>query len=122
MLRRIGWDKSQLKEFILSDVQIQTAWGNTRLPFLTTTPWGIEAADDSPLAAKAAEAFRANLANLDMHNIIEGLMDAVALGYSVAEILWRTDSGPKSKIWEIADLVPKPSHWFRFDTTGACAF
>ena len=122
MLRRIGWDKGQLKEFILSDVQIQTAWGNTRLPFLTTTPWGVEAADDSPVAAKAAEAFRANLANLDMHNIIEGLMDAVALGYSVAEILWQTDSGPKSKIWEIADLVPKPSHWFRFDTDGGLRF
>ena len=118
VLRRIGWHIGQLKEFILSDVQVQTAWGNTRLPFLASTPWGVSPADESKAAAEAAAAFRATLAALDMHNIIEQLMDAVALGYSVAEIIWRTDS-PR---WEIEALVPKPSEWFRFDTDGNLLF
>ena len=78
VLRRIGWDVGQLKEFILSDIQIQTTWGNTRLPFLSTTPWQIVAAENQKQTQLAAENFSADLANLDIHNIFEQWMDAVA--------------------------------------------
>ena len=118
ILRQIGWDTSRLKDYVLSDIQVQTTWGNTRLPFLAQSPWQVVPGDETRKARLAAGDYSANLAALDMHGILEQMMDAVALGYSVAEIIWR----PEGRHWVIADLVPKPSAWFRFSMDGDLLF
>ncbi|MEM9423263.1 MAG: DUF935 family protein [Spirochaetota bacterium] len=118
VLRAIGWDVGRLKEFILEDIQVQTTWAGTRLSFLTQTPWQIESADKSIKARKAAQSFRENLKLLALHRIMEQLLDCVSLGYSVAEILWQSEGSN----WNITDIVPKPSQWFRFNTEGELLF
>jgi phage gp29-like protein len=48
---------------------------------------------------------------MDIPQIIEEMMDAVAYGYSPLEVLWTAKEGR----WGISNLVGKPPQWFEFN-------
>lgn len=71
----------------------------------------LTAADDSLRAKRAHALVQTLLARIDLHGLVAHLMDAVAKGYAVAEILWDTTGG----VWLPQAIVPREAHWFRFD-------
>lgn len=69
-------------------------------------PW-----DDSAPAKLAAELVQEVLSAQDVDRLIPHLMEAVAKGYAVAEIVWETTG----RVWRPRAIVPREAHWFRFD-------
>lgn len=74
-------------------------------------PVSIQPWDDSRKAKRAAQLVEEAFARIDLSELIGQLMDAVAKGYSVAEVLWDT----REDVWLPAEIVPRPAHWFQFD-------
>ena len=88
----------------------------TRALAVAGLPVELAPADDSRAAKKAADLAQAALARLDLAALLTHLMDGVAKGYAVAEILWDTSGS----VWLPAAVLPREAHWFTFDrTTGA---
>lgn len=88
----------------------------TRALAVAGLPVELAPADDSRAAKKAADLAQAALARLDLAALLDHLMDGVAKGYAVAEILWDTSGAA----WLPAAVLPREAHWFTFDrTTGA---
>jgi len=83
----------------------------TRALAVAGLPIEVRPADESRAAKRAARLVEEVIARLDMAALIAHLMDAVAKGYAVAEIIWSTDGG----VWRPSEIVPRPAHWFRFD-------
>ena len=83
----------------------------TRALAVAGLPIEVRPADESRAAKRAARLVEEVIARLDLAALIAHLMDAVAKGYAVAEIVWATDGG----VWRPAEIVPRPAHWFRFD-------
>lgn len=87
----------------------------TRTLAVAGLPWKVQAADDSGEARRAADLVAEVLADLDLFSLAAHLMDAVAKGYAVAEIVWETGS-----VWRPAEIIPREAQWFTFDRdTGA---
>jgi phage gp29-like protein len=86
----------------------------TRRMAVAALPLEVEAADDSAAAHAAAELTRSALARLPVGELLMHLMDAVAKGYAVAEIVWDTRQSP----WLPERVLPRPAHWFRFSRQG----
>jgi phage gp29-like protein len=82
----------------------------TRTLAVAGLPWDVQPADDSPQAKRAAELVAQVLDDLDLFSLASHLMDAVAKGYAVAEILWETGS-----VWRPEQIIPREAHWFTFD-------
>lgn len=82
----------------------------TRRLSVSSLPVEVLARDDSQAAVDAAELAREALAALDMSAIVDHLMQAVALGFSVAEIAWQAHGAQ----W-FPQVSPRPAHWFQFD-------
>lgn len=69
-------------------------------------PW-----DDSLAAQKAAELVQDALRNCDLYYLVVHLMDAVAKGYAVAEVVWETSGST----WYPRAILPREAHWFTWD-------
>jgi phage gp29-like protein len=82
----------------------------TRTLAVAGLPWDVQPADDSREAKRAAELVTEVLTDLDVFSLAAHLMDAVAKGYAVAEIVWETGS-----LWRPAEIIPREAHWFTFD-------
>lgn len=74
-------------------------------------PIEIAPADGSRAARRAADLVRDVLTDGDLSRVIAHLMDAVAKGFAVAEILWEA-----GEVWYPREIVPREAHWFRFDS------
>jgi len=74
-------------------------------------PVDVQAHDESALAQRAAELVREALGRLNLPELVAHLMDAVAKGYAVAEIVWDTQ-GPS---WLPAQVLVREAHWFTWD-------
>lgn len=82
----------------------------TRRLSVSSLPVEVLARDDSQAAVDALGLAREALAALDMPAIVDHLMQAVALGFAVAEIQW-TAHGAQ---W-LPQVFPRPAQWFQFD-------
>ena len=77
--------------------------------------FGLQAADGSPLARRAAELCREAVDAIpDLHQALVDLLDAVPKGVSVLEIEWRTDAAA----WRPARLHYRPQRWFALADDG----
>lgn len=83
----------------------------TRQLAVAGLPIDIQPADESAQARRAADLVRQALDGLDLSALIAHLMDAVAKGYAVAEIIWETSGS----IWRPREILPREAHWFVFD-------
>lgn len=83
----------------------------TRTLAVSGLPVDIQPWDDSAAAKKAAELVQDVLRDGDLAVLIAHLMDAVAKGYAVAEIVWETSGGT----WYPRQIIPREAHWFSFD-------
>lgn len=83
----------------------------TRKLAVAGLPWGVQPADESRAAKKAADLARRVIEAIDLPELMVQLLDALSKGYAVAEIVWQTD-GPT---WVPAAILPREAHWFQFD-------
>jgi len=83
----------------------------TRTMSVAGLPWDVQPWDESTPARRAAELVEQVLSEIDLPGLMAHLMDAVAKGYAVAEILWDTGGG----VWRPRAILPREAHWFRFD-------
>jgi len=83
----------------------------TRQLAVAALPLEVAAGDESAAAHAAAELVRGAFDRLPIAEIISHLMDAVAKGYAVSEILWDTQTSP----WLPRAVRARPAHWFRWD-------
>lgn len=83
----------------------------TRKLAVAGLPWGVQPADESRAAKKAADLARRVIEAIDLPELAVQMLDAVSKGYAVAEIFWQTD-GPT---WVPAAILPREAHWFHFD-------
>lgn len=74
-------------------------------------PIDIQPWDDSAPAKRAADLVRDVLREGDLARLVGILMDAVAKGYAVAEIVWDTSGST----WYPREIVRREAHWFTFD-------
>lgn len=84
----------------------------TRTLAVAGLPIDIQPWDDSPAAKRAAELVQDAVRESDLSVLITHLMDAVAKGYAVAEIVWETSAD----VWYPKQILPREAHWFRFDS------
>jgi len=109
VLKKMGRGITALQE-LLSDGHLESVW-SIRCAATSGAEWFMEAGDDSSGAQEAADAFAAELKDMDIPRIIEEMMDAVAFGYSPLEVLWKA----KDAYWGIQNIAGKPPQWFEFD-------
>ncbi|MEO1750712.1 DUF935 domain-containing protein [Thiofaba sp. EF100] len=83
----------------------------TRTLAVAGLPIDIQPWDDSPAAKKAADLVQDAVRESDLSVLITHLMDAVAKGYAVAEIVWETSGD----VWYPRQILPREAHWFTFD-------
>ena len=83
----------------------------TRTLAVSGLPIEVRPADESRAAKRAARLVEESIASIDLAGLIAHLMDAVAKGYAVAEIVWATDGG----LWRPAEIAPREAHWFAWD-------
>lgn len=83
----------------------------TRILAVAGLPIDITPRDDSRLSRRAADLVREYLTEQQISVLIMHLMDAVAKGYAVAEIMWDT----AGSVWYPRDIVPCEAHWFTWD-------
>lgn len=74
-------------------------------------PIDIQPWDDSAPAKRAADLVREVLREGDLARLVGILMDAVAKGYAVAEIVWDTSGS----VWYPREILRREAHWFTFD-------
>lgn len=83
----------------------------TRTLAVAGLPIDIQPWDDSAPAKKVAELVQDVLRESDLYHLVVHLMDAVAKGYAVAEIVWETSGST----WYPRAILPREAHWFTFD-------
>lgn len=66
--------------------------------------------EESESGSLAEEILTPLLKRLKLRKIINGLLDAIAYGYSPAEVLWEERDG----YWLPKSVTPKPQEWFAF--------
>lgn len=83
----------------------------TRALAVAGLPIEITPADGSRAAKRAADLVRETITDAELSRLVAHLMDAVAKGFAVAEILWEA-----GEVWYPREIVPREAHWFRFDS------
>ena len=83
----------------------------TRTLAVSGLPVDVQPYDDTPAAQRAFACVQNACAGLDWTSLIAHMMEAVAKGFAVAEIVWDTDGG----LWKPAQVLPREAHWFKFD-------
>lgn len=87
----------------------------TRKLAVAGLPLVVTPADDSPAAAKAADLVRAQFEALDMTSVCLGLLDAIAKGYAVSELVWATQGSAGAGQWQVAQVLAREPQWFVWD-------
>lgn len=83
----------------------------TRQLAVAGMPVDIQPKDESRAAKRAADLVRELLGEQDIGALVAHLMDAVAKGFAVAEIVWDTSGS----VWAPREIIAREAHWFRFD-------
>lgn len=96
------------------DLHYRSVLGTRKLA-VEGVPITVEAASDAPEDQRLADEIRASLDDPIWHLQVYDLLDALAKGYSVAEMVWETSA----KQWRVVQLHHRDPRWFTFDyTTG----
>lgn len=99
---------------VLRDDQVKSTLGQ-RLRAVTSRDWHVVPGDDSRAAKKAAAALTDMLVRLRFDDLTEKMLYALFYGYSVAEIVWKTDAGA----WTWSAIKVRNRRRFRFGTDGS---
>lgn len=93
------------------DLHYRSVLGTRRLQ-VSQLPNIVEAASDDAADQRAADLVREHLVESTVvSDYLFDLLDAVGKGYSVGEIIWRTDGG----VWRPARIEWRDPRWFEFD-------
>ena len=122
VLRKRGDEASVLRE-LSADDQVTTAMLARKnrvlnCPHLSFRAGAPEGETPTPEAEELHRRFMADLERTNLRTIITGMLDAPFFGFTPLELVWRLDGD----WWHIVDIVPKPFHWFRFDSRNAPVF
>lgn len=85
----------------------------TRKRQVSQLPLTVEAASDAPEHVQHADFLRAWLRDGVLDEVLFDLLDGITKGFSIVEIVWRTD--PKAVVPE--KLIWRPQRWFEVDRT-----
>jgi phage gp29-like protein len=116
VLKKMGKGIPALRELLI-DSHLESVW-TVRCSTTAGAEWFVGAGAEGVKEKAAAEAFGAELKNLDRPRIIEEMMEAMAYGYSPIEIIWEAREGK----WGIGNLVGKNPEWFEFDQENRLVF
>lgn len=122
VLRKRGDEASVLRE-LSADDQVTTAMLARKnrvlnCPHLSFRAGAPEGETPTPEAEELHRRFMADLERTNLRTIITGMLDAPFFGFTPLELVWRLDGD----WWHIVDIVPKPFHWFRFDSRNNPVF
>jgi phage gp29-like protein len=116
VLKKMGRGITALQELLI-DSHLESVW-SIRCSAASGAEWFMAAGDEGRREQEAADAFAAELKDMDIPRIIEEMMDAVAYGYSPLEIVWAAKEGR----WGIENIVGKPPQWFEFNPDNKLVF
>lgn len=122
VLRKRGDDAAVL-ESLTADDQVTTAILSRKNRVLNAPHYAYRAGapdgeEATPEAKLLYERLAQNLERTNMRNLISGILDAPFYGMTPLEIIWKADGG----WWHIADIIPRPYHWFAFDMQNQPVF
>lgn len=115
VLRARGDDASVLRDLSADDqVSVGMMSRKNRVlncPHFTLRPGAPEGQPATEEAKTLHTRLMQDLERANMRTIISGILDAPFYGMTVLEIIWK----PADSWWHIADIIPRPVHWFGFD-------
>lgn len=122
VLRKRGDDAAILRE-LSADDQVTTAMLSRKnrvlnCPHFSFRAGAPEGETPTPEAEELHRRFMRDLERTNLRTIISGMLDAPFYGVTPLELLWRFDGD----WWHLVDIVPKPYHWFRFDSRNNPVF
>ena len=122
VLRKRGDEADVLRE-LSADDQVTTAMLSRKnrvlnCPHLSFRAGAPEGETPTPEAEELHRRFMRDLERANLRTVITGMLDAPFYGFTPMELVWRFDGD----WWHIVDIVPKPYHWFRFDSRNNPVF
>ena len=122
VLRKRGDDAEVLRE-LSADDQVTTAMLSRKNRVLNCPHFSIRAGapegeTPTPEAEELHRRFMLDLERTNLRTVISGMLDAPYYGFTPLELIWRFDGD----WWHLVDIVPKPYHWFRFDSRNNPVF
>ena len=122
VLRKRGDDAAILRE-LSADDQVTTAMLSRKNRVLNCPHFSIRAGapegeTPTPEAEELHRRFMRDLERTNLRTVISGMLDAPFYGVTPLELNWRFDGD----WWHLVDIVPKPYHWFRFDSRNQPVF
>lgn len=84
---------------------------NKRKMAVVSFPWDVQPATNAPLDCKAAELVKAQLTSINFDKLTLDLLDANLKGFSICEVVWKTDGSQIS----IDKVIPRNQRRFVFD-------
>jgi phage gp29-like protein len=115
ILRKLG-DGAEILESLTADGHLISVIQSRKLGTLKKEfRWepGLAPGEEKPSrpAKKLAESLAADLENVDLYNLISGILDAPLYGNAPLEIKWKEEDGRL----KIRDLEAKPTRWFSYN-------
>lgn len=122
VLRKRGDDAAVLRE-LSADEQVTTAMLSRKNRVLNCPHFAFRAGSPegetpTPQAEDLHRRFMTDLERTNLRAIISGMLDAPYYGFTPLELVWRFSGD----WWHLVDIVPKPFHWFRFDSRNNPVF
>lgn len=115
VLRARGDDAAILRDLSADDqVSVGILSRKNRVlncPHFTLRAGAKEGETATPEAQALYQSLAQDLERANLRSIISGILDAPFYGMTVLEIVWK----PTGSWWHIADIIPRPAHWFGFD-------
>lgn len=122
VLRKRG-DEAAILRDLSADDQVTTAMLARKnrvlnCPHFSFRAGAQEGDTPTPEAEDVHRRFMLDLERTNLRNIISGMLDAPFYGFTPLELVWRFDDD----WWHLIDIVPRPYHWFRFDSRNNPVF
>ncbi|MFC3873648.1 phage portal protein family protein [Neisseria musculi] len=112
VLRKLGRNIAVYRE-LLGDA-IVAGHVRRRKAAVTGMEWRLE---DDGVPPDAARLIDGLLADIDIYQLINSILDATMFGYQPLEVIWQA-----GKQWLPAKIIAKPQEWFEFDADGQLYF
>jgi phage gp29-like protein len=104
---------------IRADDQVKSCM-QQRILAVVSAQWDVQPGDEAdPRSVEAAEALKANLAEIGFDNVTEKMAWSTFYGLQIAEILWQPPSARKDGLIGIKQIKVRHGRRFRFDKDNA---
>lgn len=113
VLKKLGRRNIAVYRELLGDA-IVAGHVRRRKAAVTSMEWRLEDDGVSPDAARLIDGL---LADIDIYQLINSILDAAMFGYQPLEVIWQA-----GKQWLPAKIIAKPQEWFEFDADGQLYF